>query len=200
VLRFEEAEADCDRALALELNPKTLLRRGTARRGRLDLAGARRDYQHVLSLEPNNKRAPPVGPACCLGVFGGGVAPSWAPHASASARGPTSCADAVSASLMHDLELRYRALVRGPAGARALLVLGAFLVVVVNRTWAAVKLKGTTELGGDTRGRCGCRARVAPCGRRTRLLRESGSATLCEPWLARGRVMCAGPVVASRTG
>ncbi|KAK9839835.1 hypothetical protein WJX81_005197 [Elliptochloris bilobata] len=57
VLRFEEAEADCDRALALELNPKTLLRRGTARRGRLDLSGALRDYQHVLSLEPNNKQA-----------------------------------------------------------------------------------------------------------------------------------------------
>lgn len=57
VLRFEEAEADCDKALALELNPKTLLRRGTARRGRLDLDGARRDYQHVLSLEPNNKCA-----------------------------------------------------------------------------------------------------------------------------------------------
>ena len=57
VLRFEEAEADCDKALALELNPKTLLRRGTARRGRLDLDGARRDYQHVLSLEPNNKYA-----------------------------------------------------------------------------------------------------------------------------------------------
>jgi len=40
--------------------PKTLLRRGTARRGRLDLAGARRDYQHVLSLEPNNKRGPAI--------------------------------------------------------------------------------------------------------------------------------------------
>ena len=55
LMQFDAAEADCDKALKLELNVKTLLRRGTARRGKQDIDGARRDFKHALELEPNNR-------------------------------------------------------------------------------------------------------------------------------------------------
>ena len=55
LMQFEAAEADCDKALKLELSVKTLLRRGTARRGKQDIEGARRDFKHALGLEPNNR-------------------------------------------------------------------------------------------------------------------------------------------------
>ncbi len=54
-MQFDSAEADCDKALKLELSVKTLLRRGTARRGKQDIEGARRDFKHALDLEPNNR-------------------------------------------------------------------------------------------------------------------------------------------------
>ena len=57
LMQFEAAEADCDKALKLELSVKTLLRRGTARRGKQDIEGARRDFKHALGLEPNNRWA-----------------------------------------------------------------------------------------------------------------------------------------------
>ena len=57
IMQFAEAEADCDKALKREISVKTLLRRGTARRGRHDLEGARADFKHVLSLEPKNRCA-----------------------------------------------------------------------------------------------------------------------------------------------
>ena len=57
-MRFEEAEADCDAALKREMGVKALLRRATARQGLQDLAGARSDFKHALSLEPNNRYAP----------------------------------------------------------------------------------------------------------------------------------------------
>ena len=59
IMQFAEAEADCDRALKREISVKTLLRRGTARRGKHDLEGARADFKHVLSLEPKNRCAVP---------------------------------------------------------------------------------------------------------------------------------------------
>lgn len=55
VMRFAEAKEDCDSALNLELNVKTLLRRGTAWLGLQEIDSARRDFKHVLSLEPNNR-------------------------------------------------------------------------------------------------------------------------------------------------
>ena len=57
-MRFAEAKDDCDSALRLELNVKTLLRRGTAWLGLQDIESARKDFKHVLSLEPNNR--------CCI--------------------------------------------------------------------------------------------------------------------------------------
>lgn len=56
IMQFAEAEADCDRALKREISVKTLLRRGTARRGKHDLEGARADFKQVLALEPKNRR------------------------------------------------------------------------------------------------------------------------------------------------
>lgn len=56
-MRFSEAKQDCDSALGLELNVKTLLRRGTAWLGLQDVENARKDFKHVLSLEPNNRWA-----------------------------------------------------------------------------------------------------------------------------------------------
>ena len=56
-MRFGEAKDDCDSALGLELNVKTLLRRGTAWLGLQDIENARKDFKHVLSLEPNNRSA-----------------------------------------------------------------------------------------------------------------------------------------------
>lgn len=53
VLRFAEAEADAERALQLEapvLNPKTLLRRATARQGLQKFRAARADYKQVREL------------------------------------------------------------------------------------------------------------------------------------------------------
>lgn len=55
VMRFDEAKDDCDAALKLDLNVKTLLRRGTAWLGLQDIDSARKDFKHVLSLEPNNR-------------------------------------------------------------------------------------------------------------------------------------------------
>lgn len=52
-----QAKSDCDASLKLSLNPKALLRRGTARLGLNDLHGARKDFAHVLALEPNNRQA-----------------------------------------------------------------------------------------------------------------------------------------------
>lgn len=49
-MRFSEAEADAERALQLEapvLNPKTLLRRATARQGLQKFRAARADYNQV---------------------------------------------------------------------------------------------------------------------------------------------------------
>ncbi len=55
VMRFAEAKDDCDSALKLELNVKTLLRRGTSWLGLQEIDSARKDFKHVLSLEPNNR-------------------------------------------------------------------------------------------------------------------------------------------------
>ena len=55
VMRFAEAKDDCDSALKLELNVKTLLRRGTAWLGLQEIDSAQKDFKHVLSLEPNNR-------------------------------------------------------------------------------------------------------------------------------------------------
>ncbi|KAL3142976.1 Amidase 1 [Trebouxia sp. C0009 RCD-2024] len=57
VMRFAEAKDDCDSALNLELNVKTLLRRGTAWLGLQEIESAQKDFKHVLSLEPNNRQA-----------------------------------------------------------------------------------------------------------------------------------------------
>ncbi|KAA6429725.1 MAG: hypothetical protein FRX49_00159 [Trebouxia sp. A1-2] len=57
VMRFAEAKDDCDSALKLELNVKTLLRRGTSWLGLQEVDSARKDFKHVLSLEPNNRQA-----------------------------------------------------------------------------------------------------------------------------------------------
>ncbi|DBB16628.1 TPA: Amidase 1 [Trebouxia sp. C0006] len=57
VMRFAEAKDDCDSALKLELNVKTLLRRGTSWLGLQEIDSARKDFKHVLSLEPNNRQA-----------------------------------------------------------------------------------------------------------------------------------------------
>ena len=59
-MEFEQAEADANAALRLEapvLNPKTLLRRGTARVGLKKIAAARTDFRQVVSLEPGNRCA-----------------------------------------------------------------------------------------------------------------------------------------------
>ena len=55
VTRFAETKDDCDSALKLELNVKTLLRRGTSWLGLQEIDSARKDFKHVLSLEPNNR-------------------------------------------------------------------------------------------------------------------------------------------------
>ena len=50
VMRFAEAEADAERALELEaplLNPKTLLRRATARQGLRKFGAARADFKQA---------------------------------------------------------------------------------------------------------------------------------------------------------
>lgn len=65
-MEFEQAEADANAALRLEapvLNPKTLLRRGTARVGLKRIAAARTDFKQVVSLEPGNRfaRLPAAG-------------------------------------------------------------------------------------------------------------------------------------------
>ena len=54
-MQFAEAKGDCDLALRLELNAKTLLRRGTAWLGLQEIEQARADFKHVLLLEPNNR-------------------------------------------------------------------------------------------------------------------------------------------------
>merc|ERR1719329_397031 len=56
-MNFAAAEEDCSRALKLELNAKTLLRRGTARLGLHDFEGSQKDFKQVLALEPNNRQA-----------------------------------------------------------------------------------------------------------------------------------------------
>ena len=65
-MEFEQAEADANAALRLEapvLNPKTLLRRGTARLGLKRFAAAAADFRQVISLEPGNRcaRLPAAG-------------------------------------------------------------------------------------------------------------------------------------------
>lgn len=60
-MEYDQAEDDCSRALQLEapvLNPKTLLRRGTARLGLGKIGAARSDFRQVVSLEPTNRCAP----------------------------------------------------------------------------------------------------------------------------------------------
>lgn len=57
-LRYEDAEADCDAALKLDLNVKALLRRGMARMGLNKYDGARKDFNQVLALEPRNRCGP----------------------------------------------------------------------------------------------------------------------------------------------
>ena len=71
LMQFDSAEEDCDKALKLELSVKTLLRRGTARRGKQDVEGARRDFKHALSLEPNNRSAQRKDAPCACSDGGG---------------------------------------------------------------------------------------------------------------------------------
>jgi hypothetical protein len=59
---FEAAEADCTAVLAFPGlsapdQVKALLRRGTARIHKNELAGATADFKQVLVLEPNNRQA-----------------------------------------------------------------------------------------------------------------------------------------------
>jgi tetratricopeptide (TPR) repeat protein len=59
--RFEQAEADCNRALGFDLSSadrvKALLRRGTARQHLYRVAEAAEDFRAALKLEPNNRQA-----------------------------------------------------------------------------------------------------------------------------------------------
>ena len=56
--RFGGAELDCTSALSLDpLYTKAYLRRGTARMGLQKYAAAKEDYERVLSLEPQSKKA-----------------------------------------------------------------------------------------------------------------------------------------------
>mmetsp|Transcript_26338 Transcript_26338/g.66193 ORF Transcript_26338/g.66193 Transcript_26338/m.66193 type:complete len:511 (-) Transcript_26338:107-1639(-) len=57
VMDFAGAEDDCSRALKLELNAKTLLRRGTARLGLHNFEGSAKDFKQVIAMEPNNRQA-----------------------------------------------------------------------------------------------------------------------------------------------
>lgn len=58
LMRFEAAEADCTSALFLEgVNAKALLRRGFARKGLNKLHDAKKDFEQVLAIEPNNRQA-----------------------------------------------------------------------------------------------------------------------------------------------
>lgn len=50
VMNFAGAEEDCNQALKLELNAKTLLRRGTARLGLHDFDGSEKDFKQVITL------------------------------------------------------------------------------------------------------------------------------------------------------
>lgn len=49
VMDFAGAEDDCSRALKLELNAKTLLRRGTARLGLHNFEGSAKDFKQVAT-------------------------------------------------------------------------------------------------------------------------------------------------------
>ena len=98
VMMFGEAEGDCDAALARERSVKTLLRRATARRGKRDLDGARRDFKAALDLEPNNRRARAAdhSPCSALGLLGRPhvIAESYACHERSRApRKPSIVAD-----------------------------------------------------------------------------------------------------------
>ena len=56
--RYAAAEFDCSVALALDpLYTKAYLRRGTARMGLEKYEDAKKDYERVLQLEPQNKKA-----------------------------------------------------------------------------------------------------------------------------------------------
>lgn len=59
--RFEQAEADCNRALSFDLSSadrvKALLRRGTARQHLYRVPEAAEDFRAALKLEPNNRQA-----------------------------------------------------------------------------------------------------------------------------------------------
>jgi hypothetical protein len=62
VCSFEAAEADCNAVLAFpqlaaEHRAKALLRRGTARIHKSEVAAAAGDFRQVLALEPNNRQA-----------------------------------------------------------------------------------------------------------------------------------------------
>ncbi|XP_070533194.1 sperm-associated antigen 1-like [Ptychodera flava] len=56
--KFKEALSDCNVVLDMEPdNVKGYMRRGVAKKGLKDFVSSKRDFQHVLSLEPQNKRA-----------------------------------------------------------------------------------------------------------------------------------------------
>nr|XP_006821052.1 PREDICTED: sperm-associated antigen 1-like [Saccoglossus kowalevskii] len=56
--KFKEALQDCNLVLKDEPdNVKGYMRRGVAEKGLKDYSSAKKDFQHVISLEPNNKRA-----------------------------------------------------------------------------------------------------------------------------------------------
>jgi len=57
VMNFNGAEDDCNQALKLELNAKSLLRRGTARLGLNNFEASEKDFKQVIALEPNNRQA-----------------------------------------------------------------------------------------------------------------------------------------------
>ena len=70
VMNFAAAEEDCSRALKLELNAKTLLRRGTARLGLHDFEGSQKDFKQVKAA---TAAFPPflLPPGrCCGAAFG----------------------------------------------------------------------------------------------------------------------------------
>lgn len=78
--RFEQAEADCNRALSFDLSTadrvKALLRRGTARQHLYRVPEAAEDFRAVLRLEPNNRQAREELRVSVLG--GGQGAVAWA--------------------------------------------------------------------------------------------------------------------------
>jgi tetratricopeptide (TPR) repeat protein len=56
--RLDQAAGDIDRAARIApTDPEVLLERGIQRQQRGDLAGARQDWQHVVSLEPDSEAA-----------------------------------------------------------------------------------------------------------------------------------------------